>query len=189
MSVIFESLYLLESNQKKCKELLSKSNRSPNDIIDFLISIHIVLEFGLNGLFREIIINNIQKNIDKAKIVNNLDHITFIDKTILFIYMEKYNFNNNLSKANEHHSIIEILKDFSNTRNQLMHGSMIGSFSDENSSKTSAVSIITSEHMKKQIEKFKKILDGVIFYLDHLKYCPVNKEDLKNKFLDTTFLK
>ena len=189
MSVISELLYLIESNQKNCKKLLSKHNRSPNDIIDFLISLHLVLEAGLNGLFREIIINKTKKTINKTEIAKNLDCITFIDKTILFIYMEEYDLKDKISEADGCHSIIGILKDFSNTRNKLIHGSMVGSFSDGNSDRTLTANLITPEHMKKQIEKFEKILKGVTFYLDHLKSCPVNKNDLKNKFLDITFLR
>lgn len=187
-NVITESLHLLDSNKIKCREILGKNSRSANDIADFLISLHLVLELSLNAFYRDIIVNNLQKKIDKAKIVENLDKISFIDKTILFVYMEKYDFNNEIYKADEQHSIIGYLKDFANTRNLLMHGGMIGSFLDNYSNIAPAVNILTQLHMDSQIQKYKDIMKGMEFYLDHLKYCASNKETLKNRFLDITFL-
>lgn len=187
-SVIAESLHLIESNKERCRVILAQETRDANDIADFLISLHLVLELSLNGFFRDIIVNNLQKTVDKAKIVENLDKISFIDKSILFIYMEKYNFEENPYKADEYHSIIGKLKDFAGIRNILMHGSMIGSFLDDYSNKTIATNILTHQQLSKQIKKYKDIMEGMEFYLNHLKNCRSNKQDLKNMFLDTNFL-
>ncbi|MFW0862073.1 MAG: hypothetical protein ACKKL6_00595 [Candidatus Komeilibacteria bacterium] len=190
ISVIAESPYLIKSNKEKCKKIIGKEpDVSPNSRADFLISLHLVLELSLNALLREIIVNNLQKKIDKSKIVNNLDKISFIEKITLFVYMEKYKFDyDEIEKADEYHSIIGKMKEFSKTRNLLMHGSMIGSFLDDHSSPTTATSVLTPEHMNEQIENFKYILEGVKFYLNHLKNCTFNKKELIDKFLNTDFL-
>ena len=187
MSIISESLHLLNSNRNKCKAIFQKEDKSPNDIADFLISLHLVLEIGLNGMYRELVINNLQKTIDKSKITNHLDSITFIDKTIMFVCMEKYSFDS-IEEANDHYSIIETLRNFSGTRNKLMHGSMIGSFEDGKSNLSVATKVLNTEHMDAQIEKFKRIINGVTYYLNNLNNCPVDKDELNKKFLDLTFI-
>lgn len=187
-SVISESLHLLEANKEKCEAINKKEDKSPNDIADFLISLHLVMEISINALIRDLVVNNLQKTIDKSKIVDNLDRISFIDKTILFVYMEKYDFSDSIENADKHHSLIGLLKSFSQTRNLLMHGSMIGDFLDGQSSTTSTVSKLTDSHFNEQVERFKKIYDGLIFYLEHLKHCNSDVDYLKRKFLNYNFL-
>ena len=84
---IVESQYLILSNRKKCTEILQKQDRDRNDIIDFLISLHIVLEAGINGFIRKIVINRIKKGVRKKEIVSDLDQVNFIHKVILFFTM------------------------------------------------------------------------------------------------------
>lgn len=187
-SIIAESLHLLNSNKDKCRTIILKTDKSPNDIADFLISLHMVLEISINALLRDIIVNNLQKGIDKAQIVDNLDRISFIDKATLFVYMEKYDFDGKISDANEQHKLIGLMKDFSQARNLLMHGSMIGSFLDDGSSPSVAVSRLTNNYMEQQISKFKRIYVGMKFYLQHLKYCYSDKDYLLDKFLNDSFL-
>ncbi|QQS60474.1 hypothetical protein IPN41_00635 [Candidatus Falkowbacteria bacterium] len=187
-SIIVESLHLLIKNIEECRRIVSKEYRSPNDIADFLISLHLVLEISINACIRDIVINNLQKTIDKAKIVENLDKISFIEKATLFIYMEKYDFSGELHEADKHHRIIGTMKDFAKTRNFLMHGSMIGGFLDVTSTTTPAVETLTNEHMENQITKFREICEGMKFYIRHLKDCKSNKDDLEGKFFDVNFL-
>lgn len=186
-SVISESYYLIESNRNKCSSLLKKKNLSPNDICDFLISLHIVLEVSINSLFREIIINNLQKTISKEKIVDDLDKLSFIDKVIFFILFSKFNFNSEIDKANNYYSIIGKLKDFTEPRNKLLHGAMVGSFADSDSI-THTANLLTPENKEKQIKSFKDILEGLRFYCN----CLINTnidEDKINYLFDINFLK
>ena len=64
-SCTIESVYLILSNKKKCNELLKKSELTENDIIDFYISLHLVLEVSLNSLYRKLSIPSIKKNVKK----------------------------------------------------------------------------------------------------------------------------
>ena len=189
-SVISESYHILTKNVDECRRIVNKEDKSLNDIADFLISLHLVLEISINALIREIIVNNLQKTIDKAKIVGNLDRISFIDKTVLFVYMEKYDFPvyEDILAADEHHGIIGTMKSFAETRNFLMHGSMIGGFLDGKSSNTVVVPRLTMEHMNDQIGKFKKICDGMKFYLEHLATRNPDIDRLKGVFLSYEFL-
>jgi len=185
-SIISESDYLMISNRIKCSELLQKELLSPENIYDFLISLHIVLEVSLNKLFREIVINNLQKTISREKIVDDLDKLTFIDKVIFFILFAKFDFKEKIEDADKYYSIIGKLKDFSNTRNKLLHGSMIGSFTDSYTV-TNSVYLLTDEHKSKQIESFKFIFKGLKFYCDCLKDYQYDKARI-DKLLDINFL-
>jgi len=187
-SIISESDYLMMSNRTKCSDLLQKKSLSPENIYDFLISLHIVLEVSLNKLFREIVINNLQKTISnsKEKIVDDLDKLIFIDKVIFFILFAKFDFKDKIEDANKYYSIIGKLKDFSNTRNKLLHGSMIGSFIDSDTV-TNSVYLLTDEHKSKQIESFKFIFEGLKFYCDCLKDYQYDKARI-DKLLDINFL-
>lgn len=189
-SIITENTYLFDKNIEECKRIFEKTNKSPNDIIDFLLSLHLVLEIGINSVIRDVIVNKLQKGVDKSKIVNNLDRISFIDKATLFVYMEKYNFScqDEIEEADKFHSIIGCMKSFSEARNILMHGGMIGSFFDRFSSCTNAVSILNIKYMNGQISKFKMICDGLKFYLDHLSSDNLNFGNLKDKYLNYDFI-
>lgn len=189
-SIIAESLHILNKNIEECRIIFDKEDKSPNDIADFLISLHLVLEISINALIRDVVVNNLQKTIDKSKIVENLDRISFIDKTTLFVYMEKYTFSNfeEVLEADKHHSIIGIIKKFAETRNFLMHGSMIGGFLDGRSSNTVVVSRLTNKHMDDQVDRFKKICDGMKFYLKHLTSHNSDIKGLENRFLSYEFI-
>lgn len=95
--VATESLYLMLSNKAKCQQLFQKDNRTEEDITDFLVSLHLVLELGLNAFFRQIILIQLQKGISRIDVADNLDKISFIDKACLFVYMPQYNFGDRIT--------------------------------------------------------------------------------------------
>lgn len=72
--------------------LSNKDARTKEDIMDFLISLHLVLEIGLNAFYRQVIFSELQKTIEQTKVADNLDKINFIDKTILFFYLPHFDF-------------------------------------------------------------------------------------------------
>ncbi len=186
-----ESDYLIVSNRKKCQEILKKVNFDENDFIDFLISLHLVLEVGLNTFFRHVSLNEIQKGVDKLEIIKNIDEINFISKATLFIYNSRFNFEGNISDADRHHNIIKLLKVFSEPRNKLLHGHSISTIFDERGSRQSGARIIISKKkMKDQIVLFQKIMEGLNFYFNCLQsnFSPSAKETLKNSYLDDSFL-
>lgn len=186
-----ESVYLIISNKEKCQNLLNKKELEEGDIIEVLISLHIILEVGLNILFRTLALMSIKKDIDELEIIKNIDGISFIDKTILFIYNSKFNFNDRLGEATSYHRIIGTLRDFSKPRNQLLHGHAIVSICSDNISKDSSLKkIINLEFLEKQIEKFQLILNGMKFYLDCLdsSLTSAGKESYKKSYLDDEFI-
>jgi hypothetical protein len=186
-----ESNYLIISNKEKCKNLLINSPLSSNDIVDILISLHIVLEVSLNTLYRHLISAFIKKDVDEFEIMNNIDNIGFIDKTIMFIYNSKFNFNNKLKEATKYHSIISALRDFSGVRNKLLHGHSISTIFDGEKNRYSELKkILNPDFLKNQIKKFSFILEGMRFYLDCLDsgLTEHGKEQYKKSFLDDSFL-
>ncbi|MDF1496905.1 MAG: hypothetical protein P1P90_02495 [Patescibacteria group bacterium] len=189
-SVRTESHYLLISNREKCHKLLQRLDLDENDMIDFFISLHLVLEIGLNTFYRQITLMGIQKTVNKKDIIKNLDGINFIDKTILFIYNSKFNFQN-ISEADRHHSVFGKIRDFNSIRNQLLHGHSIGTISQNGTqSQTVARSALNRENLEKRLKAFKEILDSIKFYFGSLEsvITESGKEDIKREFLDYGFL-
>jgi len=186
-----ESNYLIISNKEKCNKLISYSELSDNDIIDILISLHIVLEVSLNTLYRHLALFSLKKNIDEFEVMKNIDNISFIDKTILFIYNSKFDFDGKLDQATEYHKIIDTIKDFSNIRNKLLHGHTISTIHRGGTREDSELKKkINLEYLKEQIKKFCFILKGICFYLDCLdsNLTQQGKEDLKREYLSDDFL-
>lgn len=193
ISIWKESDYLIISNRKRCDELLNNSSLDDNDIIDILISLYIILEVGLNTLFRHLLVPTIEKemNIDKFKIIKNLDNINFIDKTTLFIYNSKFDFGSKIKEVEKYHSIIDVMKDFSKVRNRLLHGHSISTiFDGQKNYKSDLKKDIHPKKLNEQILKFIFICEGLKFYLDSLisSFTKEAKEDFKKNYLDVNFL-
>lgn len=193
LSARVESDYLIISNKEKCAELLKKESLDENDIIDFYISLHIVLEVGLNTLFRHLSLKGIVKPITEAEIIKNLDKVGFINKITMFIYNSTFTFTEpDLSRAGEYHSIIGEVINFSGVRNLLLHGHSISTIftGDGNKRESVARKAINKDKLNKQIELFKHILEGMKFYIDHLKttWRPDVIEIFKKEYLDDSFL-
>lgn len=185
----FDSPYLIIANRNRCKELLLKKERSQEDIIDILIALHIVLEVGINSTFRDVALLSIKKSVDQFKVIENIDNIDFISKTVLFIYNSNFDFSNKLDEANEYHSIIETLKDFSNMRNKLLHGHSISTLIEGSTSRHSSLkSALTESYLKKQLEKYKFIMEGMRFYISCLDLGRANIEHYEKHFLNYDFI-
>jgi len=187
-----ESEYLITSNKEKSVQLLGASDLNFNDIIDILISLHMVLEISLNALYRHLSLLSIKKNIGEIQIRENIDNIDFINKTILFIYNSNFNFNGKLTKAKEYHKIINTIKDFSGIRNKLIHGHSIVRIQDGDGARFDSAlrRDINLKFLGKQIKKFRFILKGMCFYLDCLdsNLTEQDKNNLKQRYLDDRFL-
>lgn len=186
-----ESDYLVISNREKCRQLLIKTEFTENNLIDFFIALHMVLEVGLNTFFRHLYLTEIKKNIDKLEIIKNLDEISFRDKVTLFVYNSKFDFNGKMSEAENFHRIIGKIRDFSGLRNQLLHGHSLSTLYENGSSRQSTLrSAMTVAGLQRQIENFKFIMDGMRFYLDCLEssWTVAGKNNLKKEYLDISFL-
>ncbi|MFA5368567.1 MAG: hypothetical protein WC303_01000 [Candidatus Paceibacterota bacterium] len=198
--ITLESNYLISHNKEICKSILVEINKNKEnsdyhkmkikeDLSVFFISLHLVLEIGLNAFFRKIHLKQIKKELDPIKVAENLDGISFIDKTILFIYNSKFNFDD-IQKATDYHKIIRKIKNFNEIRNKLMHGHSIGfdignledgklpeSFEDSKLFK-----LLTIKNCENQIELFLEIMEGMSYYFESLE-SDYSKDDIK-KFKD-----
>jgi hypothetical protein len=187
-----ESSYLIISNKEKCKLALAKSILSDEEKIDFLISLHIVMEVSLNSLFRNLSLMQIQKSINQHEIAENIDKVSFIDKTVLFIYNYHYDFQGKIDEADRYHSIIGKLRNFSETRNRLLHGHSISTiYKDDGQQQNSkAKNLLSDSAVVAQMKLFKDIFEGIRFYLDHIKssLTESGKDSLKISYLDDSFL-
>jgi hypothetical protein len=162
-----ESFYLLTSNRDRCRRLLSLKEITEDEIIDTLVGLHLVLEIGINAFHRELTSIQIKKAVDHLIILDNLDRISFIDKTILFIYNSNFNFEGKIKEATDYHSIIGHMKKFSDIRNKLLHGSTVMTIyaSDDKPEKKSPTrNLLTLKTLHEQIESFKTIMAGMRFY-------------------------
>ena len=188
ITLTVESNHLFYSNKKKVSEILTKDSLDRNDIIDVFVGLHLVLELGINNLFRKIITPTIKRQIDTHEIYENLDRISFIDKTAMFIYYSNFN---DVEKATEYHAIIGKLKSFSEIRNKLFHGHSISEISRNGTIKRSKLfKRLENSELKEQMNDFKFILEGLGYYLDCLEsnLTPEGKSQLKNTYLDYSFI-
>jgi len=190
MTATTESEYLIISNKEKATELLSITEPTEANIIDAFIALHIILEVSLNTLFRHISMLSIKKDIDRLEIIKNIDAISFIDKTVLFIYDSKFNFTS-IEDATHYHSTIGVLKDFSSIRNQLLHGHSISTISDEEGTRQSRLKkSLNDEALSGQIKKLLFVFEGLRFYVDCLEssLTTSGKAAFKKAYLDDTFI-
>jgi hypothetical protein len=185
----FDSNYLIISNRQKCHTLLSQQVLSKENIIDVLISLHIALEAGLNSLFRDLALRSLKKSVDEFEVTKNVDEISFLHKTTLFIYNSTFDFDGKEDSANKFHGIIGALKEFSGIRNKLIHGHSISTLIEGGDVRQSSLlRSLTDENLKKQIDRFKFIMDGMIFYIGCLDLSNVDKEHYQTEYLDYSFL-
>lgn len=190
VTMTLESNHLLQSNKDNLQNLLINSELDRNNLIDIFISLHIVLEVGINTLFRKLITPTLRKNVNLHVMIENLDNINFIDKTIMFIYYSKFNFDD-VSKATEYHKIINKIRAFSEIRNKLLHGHVISSISkDGKNSESTLIKKLNLSQLQTQIKDFRFILDGMCFYLDALdsNLTQEGKDSYKKAYLDHNFL-
>ena len=183
-----ESHYLIDANRQRCKEIFAKQQWEHGELIDGYIALHIVLEAGLNSLYRQLALRSLKKGVDRIKVMQNIDAISFIHKSTLFIYNSKFNFDDKLDQATKYHKIIGTLKQFCQTRNALLHGHAIATISgdDVNEPRDTEIrrSIASGEEVKKQLNRFRFITDGMIFYLD----CLEGLADNDRAFYKTAYL-
>lgn len=190
-STVINDLSLFFLHKKRVTSLLGKGVRNKNDILDALISLHLVLEVGINAFFQHFLLMNHLGSVKKDVIIENLDTISFKDKVATFIYFGKFDFKEEFSAVETNHKIIGKIKKFCEVRNHLLHGHMSGVFSSEGKkSETKTYKLITEECLQTQIQDFKSIFDSLWFFLEHLdsSITMSGRESFKKEFLDTDFL-
>ncbi len=191
LSIKKESHYLIISNKEKCKDLILNSPLDDNNIVDILISLHIVLEVSLNALYRNIASSYLKDTMDELKIMEDIDSVSFIDKTRMFICWSKFNFGNKRKEAREFYKIIHEMKLFSDVRNKLLHGHSISIVLNDGVRKSSETQgKLNPKFLNQQIKRFCFIMKGMRFYLDCLEseFTDDGKKSYKEAFLDDSFL-
>ena len=195
VSVRTESVYLLQSHRNKARDLLVSSDLTQHDIMDALVSLHIVLEVGINTFFRQIFpFGNLRHIFDSEKTIENLDAISFTDKVAMFLYAGSFSFANEeeRKKAGEYQKIIGEIKRFSEMRNKLLHGHSIGVLHADGKKTHSALSKkLNLDTLQKQVVSFHTILEGVAFFFEHCTqggFTEHGKQQYIEAYLDTAFL-
>jgi hypothetical protein len=195
MTLTTEYRHLSISNKKKCTEILNKSVLTDDDIIDFLISLHLTLEVNLNALFRQLSHKQLvllsRADIKMIEMIEKIDKIEMIPKTTLFIYTSNFNFDNKLNEVGEHHKIIGKLINFCEIRNKLIHGhSILTITKDEKNSNSYLKKKLNETTLKDQIDTFITIIKGFRFFLDCMEssLSPNGKESYKEEYLSDSFL-
>lgn len=184
-------MHLIDSNRAKCKEIFSKQEWRDGELIDGYIALHIVLEASLNSLYRQLALKFLVKEVDHIEVMKNIDRISFIDKTVLFIYNSKFNFGDRLSDANLYHSVINKIRAFCEIRNQLLHGHAIATITDSNGARrhTAARNNIAYPRLVQQLNDFRFIVTGIGFFVEHLEgLSAAEVQRYKEAYLDYDFL-
>jgi hypothetical protein len=187
-----ESNYLILSRRQKCQKLIGQRELGEEDLIEFYIALHVVLEVGLNALLRHLALHRTQLFFNKAEMIDQIDDINFKDKTAMFLYYAQFDFSNSVNEAKEHHDILKKITHFSAIRNELLHGHSISTFISNGEQRDSdARRKMNQKTLDQQINLFKDIIKGMSFYLDHLidfDDLKLDKEKLKKDYLSLDFL-
>jgi len=188
-----ESVYLIDMNKKKCRKILENPELNENDIIEFLKSLHLVLEVSLTALYRQLQLRTQKYYEDKCEIMDNLDQKKLIDKTSKFLSNSKFDFKKNIEEDEtaQSHKILDKIIDFSRIRHQLIYGYTSGTIRKgihkRNLIRNKKLSV---NELKKQIKKFRIILESMRLYLDCLdsSLSTDGKEHYKQDYLTDDFL-
>ncbi len=176
-------LEYLDIYRERCKEILHRKSLGDLDKIDFYVSLHFVLEIGLNAVFRRISLSSLKKDVDSFEVIKNLDGIEFIDKTILFTYNSNFDFGDRLPEAAEHHKVINRMRSFAYMRNAIAHGHSVISTGEDSSELRRRLDKDPSE----QIALFRSILASMRFFIECLRIDEPLKASLM-PYLDDSFL-
>ncbi|MDD5026499.1 MAG: hypothetical protein PHH13_03960 [Candidatus Peribacteraceae bacterium] len=189
-----ESLYLLISNRKKCTNILLKGDDiTKEDRMDFLISLHLVLELGLNALMRKVIKSGKRHYTNYESIDNHIDQVSYLDKLRIWLFSVSFK-GVDADELGNNMDIIGNLINFSEARNKLLHGHMIGRIeyaSGEQPSRTTrAHDLTTEEFMNCQIDLFIKIVKSMSFFIRGFEATLTDegRESFIKEYLDTSFL-
>lgn len=186
-----ESHHLIDSNKEKCQTIFSQKEWQDGELIDGYIALHIVLEAGLNSLFRELAVRSLKKGVSEIDVIENIDKVSFIDKVTLFVYNSTFNFDQRLGEATKYHAVIGKLRSFCEIRNQLLHGHAIASITDSKgvTKHTKARKNISYKRLVQQLNDFRFITEGLSFYLDCIDNIHENERNrLKKYYLSSDFL-
>lgn len=157
-------------NRNKCHELINKGLNNKEDIMRFLLSLHIVLEVGINSFFRTLIS---VRRFGGFK-VDCIDQVNFIDKVTMFFYLPYSSDIISLETIEQNRGAISKLKNFAEVRNKLMHGHINAEifetaddlFTGKAKKLTTTAKLIHNDVVIKQISDFKFIINSILFFLD-----------------------
>lgn len=192
-SVFVESVALSEFHKSNCKKFMQNIDIANEiDYVNFLVSLHIVLEVSLNSFYRQLFHFTSMPtfNINRLSANEEIDRITFIDKTRFFIYCFSFDLSK-VEKVKDHNKLIRKLKAFCEPRNKLLHGHSISTFlHNGNETWSTTKKAVTLDKCMTQLILFNEIMDIISFYLDclNLNIQDDLKSDLKNQYLDKFYI-
>jgi len=88
MPILVTNDSFLIYHRKKCHDLINTGFNNKEDIMQFFLALHIVLEVGINSFFRQLVT---VLRFGRLK-MSCLDQVNFIDKVTMFFYLP-YSFN------------------------------------------------------------------------------------------------
>ncbi|HBA36837.1 TPA: hypothetical protein DCZ15_03105 [Candidatus Falkowbacteria bacterium] len=157
-------------NRDKCRELINKGLNNKEDIMQFLLSLHIVLEVGINSFFRALIL---VRRFGGFK-TDCIDQVSFIDKITMFFYLPYSSGVISSEVIEQNRSAISKLKSFAEVRNKLMHGHINAEifetpdnlFAGKIKKVTATAKLIHNDVVIKQISDFKFIVSSLSFFIN-----------------------
>jgi len=172
----FESAAIPNNSKEICDKIILEDNPNKDSLIIFLINIHLILEYLINFYFRVIIgsnINNIIDEKEKIDFISYLDNVPFNSKITMLIGLINYqNLENggvitNKGMLKKNIKIIKKIRSFSEYRNLLVHGHMVGEINgnSSNASKKIFSNKTLKEILSDKMEEFDSILEGLNYFI------------------------
>lgn len=157
------------SKKRVCNDFLQKYTLNDVEILDFLLSLHLVLEIGVNSFFRSLYY--IYSNLEFSKYENLLDDVSFLNKIQYFLSSNRFTYRDGkeVDEAEKlAKQVISDIKNFNEVRNKIVHGHSISEYSGAVSKKSKLLELIRPSQVKDQVERFKKIIDSLNYFVDRL---------------------
>jgi hypothetical protein len=187
-----ESNYFFMSRKQKCSEFLKITDPKEDDILEFLLNLHFVLEIGINTFFRNYYKHT--SNYDFFSDSKEIDNIDFYSKITIFLHENNFTLE---TRESEHESrkkvkqIMGTIKNFNYTRNMIVHGHSISEIHyGETKIQSKLKATLNKDYVIKQIDSFKDILNNLNYFIDRIN-TKISKEQLQSFqriYLDINFL-
>lgn len=188
-----ESDFLIKSNRVKLNVFINKLNKNDelleSELMDAFISLHILLEVGINTVLRKVSLRRLNQAIESLVAVRDLDEVAFRDKVSCLIYFGSFNPDLEKNKFSENETILNEIKKFCEPRNRLLHGHAVIAIGDQNGIKksTTTSALLNNPLFMEQLSRYYDIVNRLYYYLCNLEPALNNIDELKT-FLDNSFI-
>jgi hypothetical protein len=187
-----ESNSFFISKKNKCSEFLKVTDPKEEDILEFLLNLHFVLEIGINTFFRNYYKHT--SNYDFFAESKEIDNIDFYSKVAIFLHENNFTLEDGDAVADSKTKVKQIMgtiKNFNYTRNMIVHGHSVSEIHyGEQKIQSNLKSQLNLDHVIKQTEGFKRIINNLNYFIERLS-TKIPKEQLnalQRIYLNTDFL-